>query len=55
MGDIEIIDLQDYLIVVHLDHLKYWFNPSAEPLWLDAEKGINKTTNLSSLLYAGEH
>lgn len=34
------VDLQDYYMVVNLDHLRHWFNPTAEPLWLDVEKGL---------------
>lgn len=44
-------DVQDYHIAVHADHLKYWFIQSAEPLWVDIEKVLNKTHNLCSILY----
>lgn len=52
VGGMGIVDLHDYLTATHLDHLKHRFNPSTETLWLDIEKGVNKTPNLSSLLYA---
>lgn len=52
VGGMVMVDLHDFYSAAHLDQLKYWFSSSDVSLQIGVQKGMNKTNNLSNLLFA---
>lgn len=50
VGGAGLVDIDDYLWAVRLDHIKYWFRTHENPLWVDIEKTIAPTNDLTLLL-----
>lgn len=51
VGGMELVNIQDNHWTSKLDQLKHWFTTKKDPLWLNIQKALSPTQDLTPLLW----
>lgn len=49
-GGAGLVDIYDYFWAIRLNQTKHWFKPTDTPLWVDIQKALAPTKDLTLLL-----